>query len=107
MNLEQADARDLQVELLLRAMRATRTKEHLGVNPPDILVQQMVSLISKAWADMNAIMPVFEPSGDREHCGWNTLRELRGFLHEIEMLDLDALSGLDALANEDEEDPPE
>jgi hypothetical protein len=30
-----------------------------------------------AWADLEGIMPEFEPSGDREHPAWATIKELR------------------------------
>jgi hypothetical protein len=30
-----------------------------------------------ALADLKGIMPEFEPSGDREHPGWQTIKELR------------------------------
>jgi hypothetical protein len=44
--------------------------------------------IDKAWdrvmlalrcavADLEGIMPEFEPSGDRQHPGWKTLKELK------------------------------
>ena len=30
-----------------------------------------------AWADLEGIMPEFEPSGDRQHPAWATIKELR------------------------------
>jgi len=36
-----------------------------------------------ALADLEGIMPEFEPSGDRKHSGWKTIRELRDVLTKI------------------------
>ena len=33
-----------------------------------------------ALADLEGIMPEFEPSGDRQHPGWQTIKELRAAL---------------------------
>jgi hypothetical protein len=35
---------------------------------------------TNALADLEGIMPEFEPSGDREHPAWETIKELRDAL---------------------------
>ena len=37
---------------------------------------------TNALADLEGIMPEFEPSGDREHPAWITIKELRDALIE-------------------------
>ncbi|MCP4537723.1 MAG: hypothetical protein GY832_11295 [Chloroflexi bacterium] len=37
----------------------------------------------RALADLEDIMPEFEPSGDREHPGWQTIGELKSALNEM------------------------
>jgi len=45
--------------------------------------RRLVDLVRRAWCDLNRIMPEYEPSGDREDAGWQTLRELRDFLIDV------------------------
>jgi len=33
-------------------------------------------------ADLEGIMPEFEPSGDREHPGWTTIEELKAAINK-------------------------
>jgi len=37
-----------------------------------------------ALLDLNAVMPEVEPSGDRTHPGWQTIRELDKIISEID-----------------------
>ena len=37
-----------------------------------------------ALADLEGVMPEFEPSGDREHPGWKTILNLRKVLKRVE-----------------------
>jgi hypothetical protein len=37
-----------------------------------------------ALADLEGIMPEFEPSGDREHSGWETIEDLKSALKKYE-----------------------
>jgi len=39
--------------------------------------QSTLSIMRKALADLEGIMPEFEPSGYREHPGWITINELK------------------------------
>tara|TARA_R110000824_G_scaffold54030_3_gene149126 strand:+ start:1186 stop:1335 length:150 start_codon:yes stop_codon:yes gene_type:complete len=39
-------------------------------------------LLECALADLEGIMPEFEPSGDRLHPGWRTVKELREYLEK-------------------------
>lgn len=39
---------------------------------------------TNALADLEGIMPEFEPSGDREHTAWQTIEELRLAIQEAE-----------------------
>ena len=39
-------------------------------------------LLVCALADLEGIMPEFEPSGDRLHPGWRTVKELKEYLGE-------------------------
>ena len=39
-------------------------------------------LMRCALADLEGIMPEFEPSGDRTHPGWRTVWELRNYLEK-------------------------
>lgn len=51
----------------------------------DLLKQRLeryVSLMTRAFLDLERIMPEFEPSGDREDSGWQTLQELAEALGE-------------------------
>jgi hypothetical protein len=36
-----------------------------------------------ALADLEGIMPEFEPSGDREHPAWQTIKELRSVIAKV------------------------
>lgn len=56
-----------------------------------LLLQELATIIRKhvgpletaarcAMADLEGIMPEFEPSGDRRHPGWTTLKELQKIL---------------------------
>jgi len=48
------------------------------------LIIALVNAARCALADLEGIMPEFEPSGDRTHPGWTTISELRQALGEIE-----------------------
>lgn len=41
-----------------------------------------LQLIKNALADLEGIMPEFEPSGERTHSGWKTITELKNFLNQ-------------------------
>lgn len=45
---------------------------------------EMFSTCKKALADLEGIMPEFEPSGDRKHPAWKTIRELNDIVNEIQ-----------------------
>jgi len=63
------------------------TPEHAKVNSPPGLL-----LVCKcALADLEEVMPEFEPSGDRQHPGWKTIEELRAAITRIESDENDAL----------------
>ena len=53
----------------VRAMRATISKLQY--------FDSLLQVAKHAYLDLKGIMPEFEPSGDREHSGWDTLEELR------------------------------
>jgi len=40
----------------------------------------MLQVLGFALADLEAIMPEFEPSGDREHPGWQTIKDIKGVI---------------------------
>lgn len=44
----------------------------------------ILSLLRCALADLYGVMPEFDPSGDREHPGWETIAELRSMVAAIE-----------------------
>jgi hypothetical protein len=41
-----------------------------------------------ALADLEGIMPEFEPSGDREHPGWQTIKELKAAIKKAKRKEL-------------------
>lgn len=43
-------------------------------------LKDSIHLLRCAQADLEGIMPEFEPSGDRSHPGWTTLSEIARFL---------------------------
>jgi 2-iminoacetate synthase ThiH len=52
--------------------KTKRTHDKITQTAPDLLAAARCAL-----ADLEGIMPDFEPSGDREHPGWQTIKELR------------------------------
>ncbi|MCL4296278.1 MAG: hypothetical protein KJ077_11140 [Anaerolineae bacterium] len=44
----------------------------------------VIGVLRTALADLYGIMPEFEPSGDREHSGWETIAELRDMVASLE-----------------------
>lgn len=42
-----------------------------------VLIEELLLAARCALADLEGIMPEFEPSGDREHPAWETLKLLR------------------------------
>jgi hypothetical protein len=50
------------------------------VKPTNTVNAELVSCCENALADLEGIMPEFEPSGDREHPGWLTIEELKATL---------------------------
>jgi hypothetical protein len=54
----------------------TQSLKHLVENDMSDLLQ----LAQRALADLEGIMPEFEPSGDRQHPAWQTIRELQAEL---------------------------
>lgn len=54
------------------------TIQHLS---PD---DQLLQAAKNALADMEGIMPEFEPSGDRQHPAWKTIEELRKSIERFE-----------------------
>jgi len=40
-------------------------------------LRDLEHLARRALADLEGVMPEFEPSGDRTHPGWKTIEELR------------------------------
>ncbi len=47
-------------------------------------LQVMIHALRCAQADLQGILPEFEPGGDREHSGWQTLEELNELLARID-----------------------
>jgi hypothetical protein len=45
---------------------------------------RMFSVCKNALADLEGIMPEFEPSGDRTHPAWKTIRELYDIISDIQ-----------------------
>ena len=43
-------------------------------------MSNLLQLAQRALADLEGIMPEFEPSGDRQHPAWQTIRELQAEL---------------------------
>ena len=43
-------------------------------------MSNLLQLAQRALADLEGIMPEFEPSGDRQHPAWQTIAELQGEL---------------------------
>ncbi len=54
------------------------------------LYTRLESICRCALADLEGIMPEFEPSGDREHPGWQTIAGLEDILSIVDMYE-DAL----------------
>ncbi len=53
---------------------------------PNLTNEQIKVLASAAvcaYLDLKGIMPEFEPSGDREHPGWTTIKELKSALDNV------------------------
>lgn len=48
--------------------------------PEPIKGEQAEQLLRCALADLEGVMPDADPSGDRLHSGWTTIREIRTFL---------------------------
>jgi 2-iminoacetate synthase ThiH len=44
----------------------------------------LLSAARCALADLEGVMPEFEPDGDREHPGWQTIKELRKAITKAE-----------------------
>ena len=45
---------------------------------------EILQVCKNALADLEGIMPEFEPDGDRKHSGWTTIEELKGVITELE-----------------------
>jgi len=45
---------------------------------------ELLSAARSALADLEGIVPEFEPSGDRRHPAWNTIRELQAIIAKAE-----------------------
>ena len=43
----------------------------------------LIEAARAALADLQGIMPEFEPSGDREHPAWQTIEELESALRDV------------------------
>lgn len=56
-----------------------------------------------AYADLQGIMPEFEPSGDREHSGWKSLKELKKAIADIDPVYFSSDKGKGAIFEEDDE----
>lgn len=53
-----------------------------GINPKGI--PPLLQAARCALADLEGIMPSFEPSGDRQHPGWQTIEDLRQAIASVE-----------------------
>jgi hypothetical protein len=45
----------------------------------------LLQVAKNALAELEGIMPEFEPSGDREHPGWETIEELRQAIAKVDI----------------------
>ena len=54
------------------------------------LYSRLVFSCRCALADLEGILPEFDPSGDREHPGWQTIKELQDTLSSVDLYE-DAL----------------
>lgn len=60
------------------------THEHLQANARLIAAApEMKQLLREALADLEGIMPEFEPSGDRTHPAWTTIKEIKQLFKSI------------------------
>lgn len=50
----------------------------------DEMLAGLLRAATNALADLEGIMPEFEPSGDREHTAWQTIEELRLAIQDAE-----------------------
>ena len=56
----------------------TRTARLFATSPA------LFQLCKEALADLEGIMPEYEPSGDREHPAWETIERLRAVISRVE-----------------------
>ena len=46
-------------------------------NKQDDKIKRLIAVCKCALADLQGIMPEYEPSGDRKHPAWDTITELK------------------------------
>ena len=63
--------------------------------PVSMMALKLLKCCRNALADLEGVMPEFEPEGDRTHSGWTTIEELKSALAKVS----ESKSGLEPVAD--------